>query len=70
MKSILDNNFNLAERIDYGVKLGVALALSEHKKTGSSIFITKNHKIIEVPPEQIDILLKNQQSTGNSGNQV
>lgn len=49
------NSFNLAERIDYGVKAGVRKALMEHKKENKPIFIWKDGKIVEVPPDQIEI---------------
>ena len=48
-------NNDLFERIDFGIRRGVARALAEHKKAGKSIVISKNGKIIEIPPEKIKI---------------
>ena len=55
MKQMNDkkDEFDLAARIDYGVKLGVKEAILEHKREGRSIFISENGKIIEIPPEEI-----------------
>lgn len=50
-----NKDFNLSERIDYGVRKGVAKALLEHKLTGHSIVVWKNGKIVEIPAEQIEI---------------
>lgn len=55
MKAKNINNFNLAERIDYGVKAGVREAIIEHKRAQRSIFVLKDGEIVEVPPEQIEI---------------
>lgn len=46
---------DIFEKIDYGVRLGAAKALAEHKKAGRSIAISKNGKVVDVPPEQIEI---------------
>lgn len=43
------------ERVDFGVRRGVARALAEHKKAGRSIVISKNGKIVKIPPEKIEI---------------
>ena len=48
-------NFNLAERIDYGVKAGVREAIIEHKRAGKSIFILEKGKIDEIPADQIQV---------------
>ncbi len=56
MKSITDNDFDLAARIDYGVKKGVANALLEHKRTGHAIFVINDDgKFVKIPPEQIEV---------------
>ncbi len=47
------DDFDLAARIDYGVKAGVREAILRHKREGRSIFVEKNGKIIEIPPEEI-----------------
>lgn len=46
---------DLAARIDYGVRKGIANALLEHKKAGLPIVVSENGKIIEIPPDQIEI---------------
>ncbi|MBP9729284.1 MAG: hypothetical protein KBD23_03995 [Gammaproteobacteria bacterium] len=46
-------DLDLAARIDYGVKTGVREAVLRHKREGRSIFVEKNGKIIEIPPEEI-----------------
>lgn len=46
---------DLHERIDLGVRRGVARALAEHKKAGRSIVIWKDGKIVKIPPEEIEI---------------
>jgi hypothetical protein len=48
-----DNDF--FNKVDFGVKRGVARALAEHKKAGKSIVISQNGKIVEIPPEKIEI---------------
>lgn len=45
----------ILERFDIGVRRGVARALAEHKKAGRSIVVSKNGKVIEIPPDQIQI---------------
>ena len=42
-------------KIAFGVSLGVARALYDHKKKGQSIVIWKNGKIVKIPPEEIPI---------------
>jgi hypothetical protein len=49
------DDFNLAARIDYGVKAGVREALIEHKKANRSIVVSKNGKIVHIPPNEIVI---------------
>jgi len=46
---------SLFERIDYGIQLAVAKALAEHKRKGHSIFIWRDGKIVEIPPEEIEV---------------
>jgi predicted RNA methylase len=46
---------SLFERIDLGIRRGVATALAEHKKAGRSIAISKNGKIVEVPARNIRV---------------
>ena len=55
MKTINNDNFDLAARIDYGVKAGVRDALIEHKRLGKPIYVLKNDKIVKIPPDQIII---------------
>jgi hypothetical protein len=46
---------DLHERIDLGVRRGVARALAEHKKAGRSIVIWHDGKIVRIPPEEIEV---------------
>ena len=46
---------DLFEKIDLGVRRGAARALTEHKKAGKSIAVSRNGKIIRIPPEEIKI---------------
>lgn len=55
MKLNSHEDFNLSERIDYGVRKGVAKAFLEHKLTGHSIVVWKNGKIVEIPADEIEI---------------
>lgn len=45
----------LSQKINYGVRKGVALALAEHKKEGRSIAVWQDGKIVTIPPEKIKI---------------
>jgi hypothetical protein len=54
MKTI-DEKFDLAARIDYGVKAGVRDAILEHKRVGVAIVVLENGKIVEIPPEKIEV---------------
>jgi hypothetical protein len=42
--------FDLSERIDLGIKLGVAKALEAHRKAGEKVVIWRNGRIVEVLP--------------------
>lgn len=46
---------SLAERIDYGIKKAAARELLEHKRSGRSIFILENGKVVEIKAEKIEI---------------
>lgn len=46
---------DIFEKIDYGVRLGAAKALAEHKRAGRSVAICKDGKVINIPPEEIEI---------------
>ena len=48
-------NDSFVEIVDFYVKLGAVRARYEHKKNGRSIFVSKNGKVVEVPPEDITI---------------
>jgi hypothetical protein len=39
-----------SERIDRGIKLGVAQALAAHRKAGEKVSISRNGRIIEILP--------------------
>ena len=55
MKKESTDNFDLAARIIYGVKKGANNARLEHKKAGRSIFVLENGKIVEIPPDKIEV---------------
>lgn len=55
MKKDITDNFDLAARIIYGVKKGANDARLEHKKTGRSIFVLEHGKVVEIPPEKIEV---------------
>jgi hypothetical protein len=44
------SKFDLSERIDLGIKLGVAKALEAHRKAGEKVVIWRNGRIVEVLP--------------------
>jgi len=46
---------DLFERIDLGVRRGVARALAEHKKAGRSIYVWQDGKVVEIPAKKIKI---------------
>lgn len=46
---------DLFKRIDFGIKRGVAEALAEHKKSGQSISVWQNGRVVKIPPEKIQI---------------
>lgn len=50
-----DNDFNFIARVDYGIKKGANNARLEHKKSGRSIFVLENGKVVEIPPERIEV---------------
>jgi hypothetical protein len=42
--------------LDLAIKAGVARAIAEHKRAGRSIAISRNGKVVIVPPEEIRVL--------------
>ena len=48
-----DKEKELHEKIDAGVKAGVALAIEEHRRAGRSIVVWRDGKVVWVPPEEI-----------------
>ena len=46
---------DLFERIDLGVRQGVARALADHKKAGRSIHVWQDGKIVEIPAKKIKV---------------
>ena len=44
------SDFDFFERIDRGIKRGVANALAEHRKAGEKVAIWRNGKIVEILP--------------------
>lgn len=49
------DNKDLFERIDLGIRRGVARALAEHKQSGHSISVWKDGHVVKIPPEKIQI---------------
>jgi hypothetical protein len=45
-----DTKFDFFERVDRGVKRGVAQALAAHRKAGEKVSISRNGRIIEILP--------------------
>lgn len=45
----------IAKRFEIGVQRGVARALAEHKSAGRPIHVSKNGKIVEIQPEEIEV---------------
>ena len=45
----------LFRKIELGVRRGAARAQAEHKKAGRPIYVWKDGKVVEVPPEEIII---------------
>jgi len=43
----------LLRAIDAGVREGVAMALRHHKQTGHSIYVWRDGRVVEIPPDQI-----------------
>ena len=48
-------DYDILEKMAYGVRLDAAKALAEHKRAGRSIAICQNGKIIDVSPKKIEI---------------
>lgn len=46
---------DLFARIDLGIRRGVAQALAEHKQSGQSISVWENGRVVEIPPEKIQV---------------
>ncbi|OGT52811.1 MAG: hypothetical protein A3F17_05315 [Gammaproteobacteria bacterium RIFCSPHIGHO2_12_FULL_41_15] len=46
---------SFAQKVDLGVRRGVARALAEHKKAGRSIHVWQDGKIVEIPAKKIKI---------------
>lgn len=44
---------NLIRKIEIGIRRGVSKALEEHKLMGIPIVISKDGKIVTIPPEEI-----------------
>ncbi len=45
----------LFEKIDLGIRRGVAKALAEHKQLGLSISVWENGHLVKISPEKIQI---------------
>ena len=47
------SKFDLSERINRGVELGIATALEAHRKAGEKIAIWRDGRVVEIlPPKQ------------------
>ncbi len=44
---------DLTAKIDAGMKAAVAQAIEEHRLAGRSIVVSRDGKIVEIPPEEI-----------------
>jgi hypothetical protein len=55
LQKVAPQKKDLFERIDRGIRYGIAKELLRHKKAGTSIVISENGKIIKIPPEKIKI---------------
>ncbi|MBN4066001.1 hypothetical protein JYT51_01555 [Candidatus Amoebophilus asiaticus] len=44
---------DIVKKIDKGIKEAIKKTILDHKRTGHSIVISRNGKIIEIPPAQI-----------------
>jgi hypothetical protein len=42
--------YDLSERIDLGIRIGVARALEAHRKAGEKVAIWRNGRVVEVLP--------------------
>lgn len=57
-----DKKLDLHERIDLGIRRGVARALAAHKKAGHYIVVWRDGRVVRIPPEEIkfdESLIKN-----------
>lgn len=49
----MKNHNDLTAKIDAGMKAAVAKAIEEHRRAGRSIVVSRDGKIVEIPPEEI-----------------
>ncbi len=54
----ISNFFNDPERVMKALQAGINAALLRHKKLGHPICVSRNGKIIWIPPEEIDVDIK------------
>jgi len=50
-----NSDIPIGARAVEAMKRAVAEALADHKRAGDPIFVWRNGKVIEIPPEQIEI---------------
>ena len=50
-----EEKIDLNKKIDIGVRRAAVRVHAEHKKAGRSIFIWEDGKVVEVPPEKINL---------------
>ena len=44
--------YDLSERIDRGIKIGVAKALEAHRKAGEKVAVWRDGRVIEIVPRK------------------
>ena len=49
------NDDDFSKRAELGIRRGVARALARHKRKGQSIVVMREGKIVEIPPEKIEV---------------
>jgi len=60
LKMTNEEKIDLNKKIDIGVQRAAARAHAEHKKAGRSISIWEDGKVVEVPPDKIQLPRKKQ----------
>ncbi len=50
-----NSDIPIGTRAEEALKRAVAETLADHKRAGDPIFVWRNGKVVEIPPEQIEI---------------